>query len=188
MSRQQSQQSLRSQLPPQNPFSPMAVHQIGQIQIGNDQVLRKFLEAKSRGDNALPGVFKYCLLLSQYLKQPEIAVQEKIVHLFSTNFESPELESERIWEREPLAVLPMTKIAGLIKKNYSRKCKVTDKGFIQIDEKNKEKPFAVKKVGKPEEFPGKNDKMEWTKEGREYPWRVILTDANDDLKAIYAKT
>lgn len=65
---------------------------------------------------------------------------------------------------------------------------VTEKGFVQIDEKNKEKPFQVKKLEGLEEFPGKNKEMEWAKEGREYPWRVIMRDSTDALKAIYTKT
>ena len=125
-------------------FSPTAVYQIGLDPIRNDKILQKLDEARAKGDFVLAGFFRYCQLLDRYRRQPDIALQEQLLQLYRDSFEIPDTYEKPLWERD--LTFPMNKIAGLFKKEYERKCKINDKGFVQLDEKLNPKAFAVKKV------------------------------------------
>ncbi len=46
----------------------------------------------------------------------------------------------------------MNKIAGVFKKEYERKCKLNEKGFVQLDDKLTPKQFEVVKFVQLEEY------------------------------------
>lgn len=170
-------------------FTRSAVYQVGPDTIRNEKVLEKVAESVSRnGCFSLPGIFTYCRLLERYQKQPtDIALQEQLLKLYHDSFEVPDTYQKPLWERE--ITFPMNKIAGVFKKEYERKCKINEKGLVQLDDKNNPKPFGVKKLDQLEEYqPNKQRKLEWVKESGEFPFRVLLIDSNDSLRGIYCKS